>query len=649
MIFQFFMAFAVPVVITLLVTPWLIRFAARVGAMDQPSPRKIHTHPIPRLGGVAIYVSFFLSLGFLNLIDPGVHELTSLAPTKGVMLTVGLVLILGLGIFDDLRPRTPTQKLIVQLIAGTSVYFAGYGLSSIHDPLSGRLLDLGILGYPATLLWIVGITNAFNLIDGLDGLAAGVAAIACFGIWGISLLTGDISTAVLVLILAGSVVGFLRYNFVPARIFLGDSGSLFLGFALAVFSLKSSTKGSTALAVVVPILALGLPIMDTLLSMVRRLLRSLLPEQAKSKSLIRKLGSVFLPDTQHIHHQLMARGLSHRNVVLLLYLASCVFAIGAFSVTIADNVSASIILLAVTVAIFIGVRQLRYKEMAVLKNGVFLPFYEWPLMNRSLFQAVLNLAFVLLAYGAAYRLVYGGNLPLLLQQQLSVTLLGVCAIKLTVFYFTGLYKGAFRHLAIGDLLKILKAVAISVAISTIVLALLPKPWSVFNLSVSVLDFYILLSLILASRISFQVLNYLFRHEHPDDKQVIIYGANANGIWALHRILAERTLKLNPVGFLDDSPLLEGKRLYGYPIFGGHWKLQRLLKKMKIDEVLLSGDGMKPETLNRLKQLARAQGLALRRFEVYLEKVPLEKEGSPTSQPPAVVVSEGEREPESIRP
>jgi FlaA1/EpsC-like NDP-sugar epimerase len=143
------------------------------------------------------------------------------------------------------------------------------------------------------------------------------------------------------------------------------------------------------------------------------------------------------------------------------------------------------------------------------------------------------------------------------------------------------------------------------------------------------------------------LNYLLQHEHPDDKQVIIYGANASGIWTLHRILAERTLKLNPVGFLDDSPLLEGKQLYGYPIFGGHWKLQRLLKKMKIDEVLLSGDGMNPETLNRLKQLARTQGFTLRRFQVYLEKVPLGKEGSSTSRPPSVLVSEGEREPESI--
>jgi len=648
MIFQFFMVFVIPVVISLLITPWLIRFAARIGAMDQPSPRKIHTRPIPRLGGVAIYVSFFLSLGLLNLIDPSVHQLISLAPTKGVMLTVGLVLILGLGIFDDLRPRTPSQKLILQLIAGTSVYLAGYGLSSIHDPFSGRVLDLGILGYPATLLWIVGITNAFNLIDGLDGLAAGIAAIACFGIWGISLLTNDISTAVLVLMLAGSVVGFLRYNFVPARIFLGDSGSLFLGFALAVFSLKSSTVGSTTLAILVPILSLGLPIMDTLLSMVRRLLRSLLPEQARSKSFIRKLGSIFLPDTQHIHHQLMARGLSHRNVVLLLYLVSCVFAIGAFSVAIADNVSASLILVAVILVIIIGVRQLRYKEMAVLKNGVLLPIYEWPLMNRSLFQAALNFAFILLAYGAAYRLVYGGHLPLLLEERLFATLSLVCGIKLTVFYFSGMYKGALRHLGIGDVLKISKAVGISVAISTAVLAFLPKPWGVFSLSVSILDFYILLSLILATRISFQVLDYLFRHEHAGEKQVVIYGANASGILALHRILAKRTLNLNPVGFLDDSPQLEGKQLHGYPIFGGHWKLPRLLNKMKIDEVLLSGDGMKPETLSRLKQLARSHGFALRRLEVYLEKVPLEKQKPPASQSPAVLVSEGEREPESIR-
>ena len=642
------MVFVIPVVISLLITPWVIWFATRLGAMDQPNPRKIHTYPIPRLGGVAIYASFFLSVGLLNLIDPDLHRLISLAPTKGVMLTIGLVLILGLGIFDDLRPRTPTQKLIVQLIAGTSVYLAGFGISSISDPLGGGLLNLGILEYPATLLWIVGITNAFNLIDGLDGLAAGVAGIACFAIWGISLLTNDMSTAMLVLILAGAVVGFLRYNFVPARIFLGDSGSLFLGFALAVFSMRSSTKGTTALAILVPILSLGLPIMDTLLSMLRRLLRSLLPEQAKSKSFIRRLGSIFMPDTQHIHHQLMARGLSHRKVVLLLYLVSCAFAIGAFSITIADNISASLILVAVILATIIGVRQLRYKEMSVLKNGVFLPIYEWPLMNRSLFQGFLNLAFILIAYGTAYRLVYRGNLPLLLQENLFVTLAFVCVIKLAVFYFSGLYNGSFRHLGIGDVLKILKAVAIAVTISTVVLALLPHPWKVFDLSVAILDFYLLLSLILSARISFQVLNYLFRQDHTGGKQVIIYGADAIGILTLQRILADRTLNLNPVGFLDESPQLEGKRLHGYPIYGGHWKLQRLLKKMKIEEVLLSSDGMKPEVLNRLKQLARTHGFAIRRFETCLEEVPLEIQRPHPLQSPPVLVSEAERNPETIR-
>ena len=322
MIPQLLFAFSIPIAISLPITPWVIRYAIRIGAIDQPNERKIHVHPIPRLGGLAIYVSFFVSLELLHFLDPRLRNFVSLDPSKGVMLTVALVLVLGLGIFDDLRPRTPTQKLIIQLVAGTLVYLAGFRIAAVTDPLGKGMLGLGILEYPATLLWIVGITNAFNLIDGLDGLAGGVAVIASFTIFGIALLRGDMATAIMVLIMAGAVVGSLGYNFNPARIFMGDSGSLFLGFALAVFSLQSSTEGSTALAILVPILCLGLPIMDTLLSMLQRLLGSLLPEQTRSKPLLRKFASMFSADNGHIHHRLMARELSHKTAVLFLYLVS---------------------------------------------------------------------------------------------------------------------------------------------------------------------------------------------------------------------------------------------------------------------------------------------------------------------------------------
>ena len=621
MIIQLLIIFLVPIILSLLITPWVLRLATKVGAIDEPNVRKIHSHPVPRLGGVAIYTSFFLSLVLLIIFHPAYYSFSSIPPHKVVMLLSSVVLVLVLGIVDDLRPLTARQKFLVQLLAGSLVYLAGFRISSITHPLGLGLLDLGVLDYPATLLWVVGITNAFNLIDGLDGLTSGVAAIASLTIFGISFLRDDMETAMMALLLAGAVIGFLRYNFNPARIFLGDSGSLFLGFSLAVLSIQGSTKGTTAIAILVPVLALGLPIMDTLLSMTRRFLRSLLPQTSKSESVLDKLDSIFLPDRGHIHHQLIARGLSHRNVVLLLYLVSCAFGIGAFAVTITNNVGASLIIAAVAIATIIGVRQLRYKEMAVLRNGVLLPIYEWPFMNRSFFQGFLDLSFVVIAYGAAFLLVYHGTVPVVLRQNLLTTLPLVCGISLAIFYFSGLYRGTFRQLGLGDLLKIVKAVALSVISVGIVLAFLPESWNVINLSVFVLSFYFLLSLVAGARISFHVLNYLFHRESNGGKRVLIYGADANGLLTLQQILNSDSHDLDPVGFLDDTPELEGKRLNGYPIYGGHWKLQRLLRKDKIDEVLISSDNIKPEILNRLRHTAARNGIAIKRSKMLMEEVP----------------------------
>ncbi len=194
------------------------------------------------LGGLAIYASFFLSLVLYIFIDPALHPFSSMHLHTGVMLAVSLTLVLILGIWDDLRQLTPGLKFFFQCLAAAIVYFAGFRISFITHPFNQSILDLGIFTFPATILWIVGITNAFNLIDGLDGLASGVAFIVSLTICMISFMKQDMATAMTALLLAGAVLGFLRYNFNGAKIFLGDSGSLFLGFALAILSMQSSTK-----------------------------------------------------------------------------------------------------------------------------------------------------------------------------------------------------------------------------------------------------------------------------------------------------------------------------------------------------------------------------------------------------------------------
>jgi UDP-GlcNAc:undecaprenyl-phosphate GlcNAc-1-phosphate transferase len=641
MIYQFLLSFLVPFAISLLITPSVIWLAPRIGAMDQPNERKIHKVPTPRLGGVAIYASFLLALGLLNLLNKEAHNLISLGTNKGVMFTIALVIITGLGIFDDLRPRTPSQKFAVQLVASTLVYLAGFQISAVTNPFGGGLLNLGIFSYPATVLWIVGITNAFNLIDGLDGLAAGVAAIACLTIFGVSLMMEDISTAMLILILAGAVIGFLRYNFSPAKIFLGDSGSLFLGFAISVLSMKSSTKGSTALAVLVPILALGLPIMDTLLSMIRRLLASLLPQQTKSTSFLNKLDSMFSPDHAHIHHRLMDRGLSHRNAVLSLYLVAVAFSLGALAITTGNHFGVSIVLVTIAAATFIGVRQLRYQEMAVLRNGLLLPMYEWPIMNRRFFRGFLDVGFMILAYAAACALTSHGETSMLFRKEFLTHTSIICGIQLGVFYFSGLQKGTFRYTGIGDILKMFRSVVLAVTLTAIVFAFFPNGRGAFGLSISIIDFYALLSLVLASRLSFNVLSYFFRRENGNSQKcVVIHGAGAGGLMVLQRILNEDRLHLAPVGFLDESPALEGTQLNGYPVFGGHWKIPKILRRHKVEEIILSSQNVSPQVLLRLRKAAREYGIKLRKLQVDIVDFPFEPEVVPAPQaPPRIVKKE----------
>ena len=616
------LAFALPLVSALLVTPGVIRLARGAGAVDMPNERKIHTQPVPRLGGLTVYISFFLAAALMIVIHPSIFVSTWFFSAKGTAFLASLVFILLLGIWDDIQPLRPGLKFCVQALIATGCYAAGFRISDVTNPFTSGLFHLGSFDYPLTVLWIVGVTNACNLIDGLDGLASGVGIIASLTIFLITLLGGDIATALLALFLAGSLMGFLKYNFNPARIFLGDSGSLFMGLALAVLSIQSSTKGSTAVAILIPFLALGVPIMDTLISMTRRLLGSFLPGRQESQNLAHKLHSMFLPDRRHIHHQLLALGFSHRGAVLVLYLVSCGFGAGAFLVTILNNAGASFIIFAFAVAMVAGIRHLRYREMAILRNGVLLPLYEWPMINRAIFQSFFDLGFIAVAFTVACALTTGQGPGDDFKQKILTVLPVVCSIQISTFYFLGLYRGIYSHVGVGDLLKIIRPVAVAIIVTSLASMLLMRTYPFFSLPLFIIDFYFLLTLIAGSRLSFNLLNYLFRKESKTGKEILIYGADTNGVLTLHRILNDDGFGLRPAGFLDDNPQLEGKSVNGYEVFGGHWKLPRLLKERHIDQILISSDRIHPEVLKRIKQIAGDYGVVLKRPKVLLEDIAL---------------------------
>lgn len=351
--------------VTWAVTPVLIRAAERFGVVDRPGGRKTHSSPTPRIGGVAVFAGFVAGMAFAAYSTGLLFDLPQGVYWRGLMFAAtGLFLV---GLFDDLRGLSFRWKFAAQIVAAVYVWQSGFRIDVISHPLGGDL-NLGIFSLPLTVLWIVGITNAVNLIDGLDGLATGIALITTLTVGIIAFDRGLLGVTAASVTLAGALAGFLRFNFNPARIFLGDSGSLFLGFVLAVTSVRGSQKGPTAVAILVPLLVLGLPLMDTGLAVLRRTLRLHTRGMRTDNALryvARNYQHVFLPDRGHIHHRLLDLGLSHRNAVLVLYGVGTLFALSAFSMVLIKSRWIGLLLVGVLVtamASFVGLLYFRIRR-----------------------------------------------------------------------------------------------------------------------------------------------------------------------------------------------------------------------------------------------------------------------------------------------
>jgi UDP-GlcNAc:undecaprenyl-phosphate GlcNAc-1-phosphate transferase len=343
-------AFAGSMLLSVLLTPWVRRLAKEFGALDHPSERRVHGRAIPRLGGIAIVAAFFGALLGVFVAESVVAKLFLASPMHTIGLCLGGLLICAAGVLDDLRGLRAWHKLWAQSAAAVIAYLCGFRIDAIKLPFLGDL-NMGVFGVVVTTLWIVAIINAMNLIDGLDGLAGGVAFFACVTNFVVGLINGDPIVMLLSAALGGAVLGFLLFNFNPASIFMGDSGSMFLGYVLATTSiLGNSVKSSTTVAILVPFVALGLPIMDTLLAMVRRVLER---------------RPIFAADRGHIHHQLLAMGITHRRAVLLLYAVSVLFTAGAIIVSLGRNSAVGAALVVITIAVIGVIRSLGTFEQAL--------------------------------------------------------------------------------------------------------------------------------------------------------------------------------------------------------------------------------------------------------------------------------------------
>jgi UDP-GlcNAc:undecaprenyl-phosphate GlcNAc-1-phosphate transferase len=339
-------AFVLACLVSALLTPFVRRFALARGLFDdQVLARKIHGRPVPRLGGVAIAAGFYVPLLALLLQASSVGQMFYKNMRMSVAFLLGGLVICGLGLVDDVRGAGAGKKFLVQFVVAGALFAAGIRIEHLTLPFVGSFA-LGALSLPFTLLWVVGVINALNLIDGLDGLAAGVAFFGVATTFAIAFLRQDPLMMLFMGALAGAIVGFWAYNFNPASIFMGDTGSMFLGYVLGVGAMQTSQKSSTVVAILVPIVALGLPIADTFLAILRRTIAG---------------RPIFSADRQHIHHRLLDMGLSQRKAVFTLYGASIILGVVALLLTLANSAETALILAATGLLGYLGFKRLGYR------------------------------------------------------------------------------------------------------------------------------------------------------------------------------------------------------------------------------------------------------------------------------------------------
>lgn len=328
---MYILALIIALLASFLLTPYVKQLAFRIGAVDKPDARKVHTRIMPRLGGVAIYLAFLLAV------------VCSLPVTRDVLgILLGGTWIVFVGILDDKYSLPAKVKLLGQILAACILVSFDVRIEWLNNPFGGYFY-LEYFSIPFTIFWVISFINVVNLIDGLDGLAAGVSGIASITVLLVAVHQGFFPVATLTAALAGGIIGFIHYNFNPATIFMGDTGSMFIGYMLAAISVFGAVKSAATIALIVPAIALGLPIMDTAFAILRR--------YSNGKP-------IFQPDKGHLHHRLLAMGLTQKQAVLLMYAISIVLCLAAFVLAEANVYLAAAVLVVIVAAVAIGAKKI---------------------------------------------------------------------------------------------------------------------------------------------------------------------------------------------------------------------------------------------------------------------------------------------------
>ena len=586
------LAVATSFCLALILTPLVRAFARRFGFIAVPKTDRWHKKPTAMLGGSAIWLSVVITSVVFSL--QGIYG-------KWILLASTFLFLVGL--VDDLIHIKPYQKLIGQILG--SAYVVYYGLTL---PWSRSVL----LNMALAIFWLVSITNAINLLDNMDGLACGIATIAA-GFLALSFVnTGQYTEALVVLIFAAALLGFLIYNTNPASIFMGDCGSMFVGFFLASSALINVSGGrsrSFLPVLAVPILILFIPIFDTTLVTVLRKLSGRAASQG---------------GRDHTSHRLVALGMSERNAVLMLYSFAALSGLLAILVQRARlDVSLAAIAGFTILLTLIGVYLAGVKvydeteeEMALLKDKPLHAFLVDVSYKRRIFEVFLDVVLITLSYWAAYAI----NFPptstawLLFLRTLPVLVF----IKMSVFLVMGVYRGLWRYTGMNDLIVFAKAVALSSAASLLVL-LFAFRFQGFSRKVFLIDLVLMFLFLAGSRMAFR----LFRQLIPavskqNGRRVLIYGAGDGGELLLRELRNNQELRLAPVGFLDDDPAKSGKVIHGLRVFGGNGDLGTVCAQHQVDEVVISSMKMSEERIQEVLRCCSDIQITVKRMRITIE-------------------------------
>jgi UDP-GlcNAc:undecaprenyl-phosphate GlcNAc-1-phosphate transferase len=586
---------AVSFALALALTPLVRLLARRLGIVAKPKTDRWHKKPTAILGGLGIWLAVVVTyILFLP------HT-----PQTWVIVTVSTFLFF-VGLVDDVIHTKPYQKLIGQIIGAAAV--VNYGLALPWT----RSASINVV---ITIFWLIGITNAINLLDNMDGLATGIAAIASGFLTLNFVASGQPLEAVMMGVFAAALLGFLVYNSHPASIFMGDCGSMFIGFFLAsaaLINLAGGRSRSFLPVLAVPILVLFIPIFDTTFVTILRKLSGRAASQG---------------GRDHTSHRLVALGMSEQRAVLMLYGLAAISGFLALAVReLRSDVSIAILFGFTIVLTLLGVYLAGVKAydaesqvVAAREKPPFAFLIDFS-YKRRIFEVLLDVGLIILAYWSAYLLTLPGFSDSPARALFLRTIPIVVVVRLAAFLFFGVYRGIWRYTSIDDFLVFAKAVAAGSVISMLII-LFKFRFQGFSRAVFVIDAVMMLMLLAGSRMAFR----LFRQLLPSGgatvgRRALIYGAGDAGELLLRELLNNRDLHCAPVGFMDDDPKKRGKVIHGYPVFGGNGMFHRIITEHNIEQVLISTPRITHERITEILRECEAQNLELKRMAITIESI-----------------------------